>query len=293
MDPKAWILANCRFTKDLTNDVRSAIMDPMRDVMRAYRQVLDSQGEQRRDAYRALVRTAMRRQAKRIFFRAREASLKQKKIVVTAAQAPEERAEPKYVQLQDVAAAVGSLGDMSYALIGGLALAVHGYVRNTQDVDVMINPQDFGAAKQRLEDYAASLGQEVVWEPLTDSGAVSVSGVTALVGGVQLDLVTYDEPWVGEALANAVDTPYGKTLSKPYLMLVKLVSGRASDISDVGQLEKEMDPAEVQAAEALVQQHAPLRMEELNEARLFRDINEGNLSEERYMELFGEEEDPV
>ncbi len=62
-----------------------------------------------------------------------------------------------YAELEQLIQAFDAVG-VPYALCGGLALAVHGFARSTQDIDVLMLSEDLGRAEQIAKDCGYKLG---------------------------------------------------------------------------------------------------------------------------------------
>lgn len=106
-----------------------------------------------------------------------------------------------------------------HLLIGGLAVAAHGYVRATRDVDFLVSREDLSKLTGR---------------PMT-------IGVTERVGTVDVDFVTPDEQdtfldgdlTIGFALADGIPVAV-----MPLLIFLKLRANRKRDQGDVVELIK-------------------------------------------------------
>lgn len=120
-----------------------------------------------------------------------------------------------------------ALGDIPWAVIGGVATRAYMPERATQDLDVLIAQADAEAAHARLR----SAG----FEPL---GSLSIGGTAwRTPTGVLMDLVESQEPWVDEALENLQTDPQGLPVpSLPYLVLIKVHASRTQDLADVSRM---------------------------------------------------------
>lgn len=104
-----------------------------------------------------------------------------------------------------------------HAIIGGLAVAEHGYVRATEDVDVLVSALDLGKLSGR---------------PLT-------VGLTQIVEGVRVDYIAAEAG--DDALEEAIAEATGITIpivSVAALVYMKLKLGRRRDQGDVAELVK-------------------------------------------------------
>lgn len=60
------------------------------------------------------------------------------------------RDDPAHATLREIAAELES-NQIDYAIIGGMALVAHGYLRTTVDVDVLVSPDGLEALHRALE----------------------------------------------------------------------------------------------------------------------------------------------
>jgi hypothetical protein len=66
---------------------------------------------------------------------------------------------------------------IDYAICGGVALAIHGAPRATQDIDVMVRPEDLG----RVREAAADCGFTFESLPMELSSGVTIQRFTKLI----------------------------------------------------------------------------------------------------------------
>jgi hypothetical protein len=138
-----------------------------------------------------------------------------------------------------------------YALIGGHAVTIHGHPRTTEDIDILVRPADVARIVAAL---AASTPH-----PL------AIGGVSVKVKGVAVDVVAPAYRWVGPAIEAAGDSPYGRVISKPYLVLMKLWAARGEqDDTDILYVLKQMGPRERQVTRSLVRRHLPADVDDLD-----------------------------
>lgn len=143
--------------------------------------------------------------------------------------------------LEELVAIVQRLEEagVRYALAGGLAVAVWGVARATEDVDLVVAPDHVDAACDAL----ASLGFTVKALPMTFSDGTRLQRVTKLGAGQSLvcDLLVAEGP-----LASVLDTTVrldlaGQPLhvvSRDTLIAMKASSGRPQDLADVQKLQE-------------------------------------------------------
>ena len=151
------------------------------------------------------------------------------------------------------------LQNIPYAILGGQALALHGYNRTTQDIDVLVNPNDIPAIIQSLNIQRTT--------PLTIGG---VAGF--LPDGTEIDLVSPNVAWLGEAISNAQNSAGGRVITKPYVVLAKLWASRgAQEDVDIIQMIKRMNDTELQQTKTLIQQYLPNDSEDLEQLIEMKD----------------------
>ena len=145
---------------------------------------------------------------------------------------------PLYQTLQDLTQRLDE-ADIPYALIGGLALTQHGFVRMTEDIDILLTPEGLANFKNRF------LGRGYV---LAFSGAQKT--FRAADTGVRIEVITSGE-YPGDGLPKAVSFPDPalvsvkqgnyRVISLEKLIELKLASGltaphRRRDLADVQDL---------------------------------------------------------
>ncbi len=154
---------------------------------------------------------------------------------------------PVHRTLSNVARRLSDAG-IDYAVIGGMALALHGFVRPTQDVDLLVSPE--GLEKFHLE----LVGRGYV---PTFQGARKHFRDTET--GVKVEMITAGEyPGDGKAKPVVFPDPALKSetigehrvIKLPTLIELKLASGLSAehrqlrDLADVQQLIETLDLAE-------------------------------------------------
>ena len=146
-----------------------------------------------------------------------------------------------FASLLEVTATLERSG-VEYALVGGLAVAVHGAPRATADIDLLVRPDDadnaIAAAKAAGFDFEAL--------PQQFSDGMRLRRVTRVSGGESL---TLDFILADDALASAFESRerYAAgdgeeiwVISRDALIAMKIAAGRAKDLADVERL-KEQD----------------------------------------------------
>ena len=129
---------------------------------------------------------------------------------------------------------------VEYLVVGGHALAAHGLVRATKDLDVWVRPHpaNAGRAIAALASFGASL-QDLTESDLAAAGTIFPIGVPPIRIDVitPIDGVTFDEAWSARIEARFVDQTV-TVLSRADLIRNKRAAGRAQDLLDVKWLER-------------------------------------------------------
>ena len=130
---------------------------------------------------------------------------------------------------------------VEFLIVGAHALAAHGRVRATKDLDVWIRPDPENARRV----LAAIRGFGAPLQDLTEND-LSRPGVTFQIGlpPLRIDILTeisavsFEEAWKARVLSRFADQP-AAVLSKQHLLQNKRAAGRKQDLADVEWLENE------------------------------------------------------
>lgn len=129
---------------------------------------------------------------------------------------------------------------VEYLVVGAQALAAHGRVRATGDLDVWVRPEAANAKRviAALRVFGAPL-QDLKETDLTRPGTVFQIGVAPLRIDVLtgIDDVAFDEAWADRMTAKFVDLAV-PVLSAKHLIRNKRAVGRTQDLADVEWLER-------------------------------------------------------
>ena len=128
-----------------------------------------------------------------------------------------------------------------YAVCGGIAVAIHGYPRFTEDIDLLIHPADEQRALQvaaacqlTLEGGRLPMGEGVSskWEIVRVSKVVGRSLLTLdlMIVAEEVQLA-WDDRAVVEYSGRQISV-----VSRPGLKLLKQLAGRRKDLLDLEQL---------------------------------------------------------
>lgn len=146
------------------------------------------------------------------------------------------------------------LGNVPFAIVGGLATRRYMAERMTLDADVLVRPVDLPLAEQTLRDAQCR-----------KRGTLTIGGSTWVTAdGQELDLIALEAPWTGEAVATAITAPDGQPyVALPYLVLMKLASSRVQDLADISRMMAAADAALIDRTRSLILQHRPADAEDL------------------------------
>lgn len=119
------------------------------------------------------------------------------------------------------------LTNIPWAIVGGVATRAYMPERMTQDLDVLIKAADEESALARLKGAG-----------YTVQSSLAIAGYQLRSpGGVEVDLLLGEAPWLEEALQNPERDAAGyPVLPLPYLVVLKLEASRAQDIADVSRM---------------------------------------------------------
>ncbi|NOZ23635.1 MAG: hypothetical protein GXP25_21375 [Planctomycetes bacterium] len=127
---------------------------------------------------------------------------------------------------------------VAYVIVGGYAVAFHGYVRSTHDMDVFFRATDENVARLRraLSIFGIETSDEQ-GKDFMDPGSILRVGVPP----VRLEMIntisglTFDEVW-----SRRIDGVYGDVgvyyISLPDLLKNKKAAGRPKDLADFDEL---------------------------------------------------------
>jgi hypothetical protein len=139
-------------------------------------------------------------------------------------------------ELKGLTDALGAAG-VDYALCGGVALAIHGAPRATQDIDMMVRPESL----ELLRKTAHACGFTLESFPMDFSSGITVQRFTKLIEGQPLML---DALLVGpvtervwqDRLSAELEGGSMRVVSREGLVALKLAAGRPQDLVDVQRL---------------------------------------------------------
>ena len=133
---------------------------------------------------------------------------------------------------------------VEYLVVGAYALAAHGRVRATGDLDVWVRPEAGNAKRviEALQAFGAPL-HDLTTEDLSRPGTVFQIGVAPLRIDILtgIDAVDFGEAWSSRLMARFAGEAV-PVLSVKHLIRNKRAVGRAQDLADLEWLEKSAKP---------------------------------------------------
>jgi hypothetical protein len=146
-------------------------------------------------------------------------------------------------------------GDVPVFLIGAHAAAAYAPERSTNDVDYFVAADHYEDAQARL--HAGGWKQT---RTLTFMNAVLGLHGSAWAphdAGLEIDLITSDQPWVQEAFGAPVarNANGDRVIPLAYLVLMKLDSARAIDQADLSRMLGRVSPQTLEGIIRIVQRH--------------------------------------
>ena len=143
-----------------------------------------------------------------------------------------------FQELKDVTAALEADG-IDYALCGGVALAIHGVPRATQDIDLLLRPENLA----RLRDAIRGCGFTLESLPMDFASGITIQRFTKLVDGqpLMLDILlvsgALENVWASRQCAEYEGGPV-RVVSREGLITLKLAAARPQDLVDVKRLQE-------------------------------------------------------
>jgi hypothetical protein len=133
--------------------------------------------------------------------------------------------------------------DVEYLVVGAHALAAHGHVRATKDLDLWVRPEQSNAQRvlQALSDFGAPLS-DLTADDLNRKETIFQIGLPPL----RIDIITsIDGVEFAEAWPDRVEASFGGVpafvISRHHLVANKKTTARLQDLADVQQLESTKD----------------------------------------------------
>lgn len=125
-----------------------------------------------------------------------------------------------------------------YAVCGGIAVVIHGHVRATKDIDLLVRPEDMARTLAALE----PIGYDMRAHPMTFGAATPKQGVVQRVTKVDppttltVDLLEVNAAYQGLFDDRELYEWQGARLtvvSRAGLIVMKTIAGRTQDLADI------------------------------------------------------------
>jgi hypothetical protein len=143
-------------------------------------------------------------------------------------------------------------GDISAAVVGGIATRAYSPERKTKDIDVLVDNARYGEAVAGLR----QLGWRDDGELHFPNSLLGLYGSAWLKDGQKLDVLATDQPWADEALSqHAYDQTGLRVISLPYLVMMKIDSARGIDQGDLTRMLGLLDDAALERVVEVVERH--------------------------------------
>ncbi len=133
--------------------------------------------------------------------------------------------------------------EIPFALCGGIAMAIHGFTRATEDIDLFVPPESLSA----LEQAVAGLGYTVKALPMTFAeGAMEIRRISKIDPAdgdlLMLDLLLVtaatQEVWIGRQMLQWLGKPF-PVVSREGLIALKRFRSSKQDLVDIERLESD------------------------------------------------------
>ena len=145
--------------------------------------------------------------------------------------------------IDELAGLIKALNDagVRYALCGGLAMAVHGHPRATQDIDLLIPEEELAKIQQVAETVGFWIPSGRMPFKAKTPLAMDIYRVSKAVGSIliPLDMIIVS-PALQQVWDSRMELPLGTihcpVVSKEGLIRMKTIAGRLRDLADIESL---------------------------------------------------------
>lgn len=148
------------------------------------------------------------------------------------------------------------LGDIQWAVIGGVGTRHYMPERATRDLDILVHTND----SLRVGEALAAAGHARVAD-------LRIGGSTwRSADGIYIDVVESDAPWVKDALAQATtnrDLQGLPILPLPYFSLMKFQAARTQDLADLSRMFGLATDEQLEAVRTVFQRYEPGGLDDL------------------------------
>lgn len=130
---------------------------------------------------------------------------------------------------------------IEFAVCGGMAMAIHGFTRATEDLDLFVRPEDVDV----IEGIVAALGYTIKAHPMTFSGGAMKIRRVSRIDRTDGDTLTLDlllvtpetsHVWETRQVLTWRDRPF-PVVSRDGLITLKRYRSSEMDLVDIGRLQ--------------------------------------------------------
>lgn len=146
------------------------------------------------------------------------------------------------------------LRGIRWAVAGAVATRAYMPERATRDIVVVVMSEDADDVRQRLDGAQFERVQEL-----------TIGGATwRTPQGIEVDVIETEALWAREALASPEQDAAGlPVLPLPYLVLMKLQSGRTQDLADISRMLGTASDEDLDLTEQVVKRYEPEATDDL------------------------------
>ncbi|HEX7678722.1 MAG TPA: nucleotidyl transferase AbiEii/AbiGii toxin family protein [Thermoanaerobaculia bacterium] len=132
---------------------------------------------------------------------------------------------------------------IEFAVCGGMAMAIHGFTRATEDLDLFVRPEDISA----IEECVAALGYVIKAHPMNFSGGAMKIRRVSKIDRTDGDTLTLDlllvtpetaEVWETRTILSWRGGPF-PVVSREGLIALKRYRSSEQDLVDIGRLQSD------------------------------------------------------
>lgn len=132
---------------------------------------------------------------------------------------------------------------IEFAVCGGIAMAIHGFTRATEDLDLFVRPEDVDA----IEESVATLGYTIKANPMTFSGGAMKIRRVSKIDRIDGDTMTLDlllvtpetlHVWETRRVVSWRDRPF-PVVSRDGLIMLKRFRSSELDLVDISRLQSD------------------------------------------------------
>ncbi len=141
----------------------------------------------------------------------------------------------------------------SFMLVGGHATALYMPERQTQDIDLLIHPENENKIHQEFLNQGGKL-----------EGQLSIGGTSWNLNNNSLDIILCEGDWFYKAYQEAPEKWSVKVIPLPYLVLMKMTASRMQDLTDISRMLGLADDQEIIKVKKVIKKYTdPQTLEDI------------------------------